>query len=102
MIFFELLFRISKNRVYRWNPHPLKMGDLAPNQNFNQNVTFPKLYLRPLLVPVRPRAYVVYVPHVASYTFFMGAQKRTHMLLEFHDKRMPHVGHALATHSVFE
>ena len=43
MVFFKLLFGVSENRAYRRNPHPLKIGDLNPNQNFDQNIIFSKI-----------------------------------------------------------
>ena len=42
MTFFRLLFRVSEDRAYRWISHPLNMGDLVSNQNFDQNGLFPK------------------------------------------------------------
>ena len=43
MAFFKLLFGVSENWMYCWNPHPSNMGDLSLNRYLNQNKTFSKI-----------------------------------------------------------
>ena len=43
MVFFKIIFVVSKNRVYCWNPHPFNVGGFVlkssfwPKQNFSNN-----------------------------------------------------------------